>query len=146
MKKAILIPIIIVSSILVVGGACVAIGVLNSKNNKIIENTYEVGEFTKIDIDIKTADLEFKVASDGKNKVVCEEREKEYHTVEINEETLTIKGVDKRKFYEKLFNINFTPMKVTVYLPSNAYDDTKIKSSTGDVYIPADFSFKSFCR
>ena len=81
MKKAILIPVIIGSVLLVVGGTIFAIGVgMNNASSKVVEKEYEVGEFNKLNIDVDTADINFQVTTDGTRKVVVKEREKQYHS------------------------------------------------------------------
>ncbi len=138
MKKITIAPIIIGSILMSAGITACGIN-----SDPIITNEHEVGFYSNINIDIKTADLEFKVAEDGTRKVVCEEREKEYHTVEVVDDTLTIKAFDTRKWNEKAFNFNTKSMKVTIYAPSEAYNDGNIVSSTGDITIPHDYSFNN---
>ena len=144
MKPAVLIPIIIGSVLLAVGGVLIALGVRNNMAAARVTNTYEVKEsFSKFDIDIETADLEFKLSPDISNKVVCEETEKDKHEVSVINNTLSIKYHDERKWHEKIFNFNTAKMKVTVYLSELEFDSLKIDMSTGDVVVPDFFTFNS---
>lgn len=139
MKKAVLIPLIIGGALLTTATAIVAIGLINSANDKIITKTHEVSSYDDIKIDISTADLEFVMSNDSKDKVVVEEKEKQYHIVKVENNTLTIDYVNDSKWYENWFN--FKKMKVTVYTSKSAYNNVNIKSSTGDINISNAHSF-----
>ena len=113
---------------------------------KYTTNTYELTEsFSNITIDTDTADVIFKLSEDGTCKVECHEDEKEPHHVRAEGDTLRI-GKDSKSIWQFLtFNFGFwtdTP-SVTVYLPETEYKALSVDASTGDVDIPADFSFES---
>lgn len=144
MNGYVLIPIIL-GSVLLVGGAVVAgVAVANGvANSKMVTNTYELTDeqtFNNIKVNLSISDCEFRVAEGDKCTVVCEETEKYYHTVKVEDNTLVIDNVMNRKWYE-WFNFNWKKKKVTVYLPNTTYGNLKIDSSTGDVIIPKEFSF-----
>lgn len=142
MKGKIIIPIIIGSVLLITGSIIFGVGVANaSKNNKEVIKEYEVGEYSKINIDLNIADLEFVPTTDGTRKVVCVEREKIYHTVSVENNTLNIKGLNSRQWYETMFNFDWKALRVTVYAPSETYSEAKIESDTGDVIIPDAYTF-----
>lgn len=144
MKKAIIVPIVIGSTFLLAGSIIFGIGVANYIAHPVDQNvtkTYDVEEFTNVNVDVDISKIEFKVSEDGSRKVVCEEREKEYHTVEVKDGSLNIKSVDTRKWFEYAFNWSLTPLKVTVYTPAGDYNDATIKTSTGDITIPNNYSF-----
>lgn len=143
MKKAILIPIIVGGALLVTGSLIFAIALANnSKSSALVTNEYQIKEdFHNIDVDIDTSNLEFKTSEDGQGKIVFEERKKEHHEASVSADTLKIKYVDERKWSDRIFNINLKSMKVTVYLPNQEYGDLTIKNDTGEIYIPADFTF-----
>ena len=146
MKKIILLPIILGSTLLIVGGTIFAIGMTKSLNpaNQVTKHVdLNDKEFSNFDIDLDIADLEFKKSDDGSKKVVLNQSDKYYHTVETKDNTLKIQSVDTRKWYEKWFDFTLSFMKVTIYLPENSYGDLKIDSSTGDVDIPANYTFNS---
>lgn len=104
---------------------------LNTQKN--ISNTYEVNEdFNTISMDTSTADITFLSSTDGKCKVVCQEFEKEKHSVAVENSTLTIKAVNERKWYDYI-GINIGKVEVTVYLPKTEYQALIVKEDTGDI-------------
>lgn len=110
---------------------------------KYISNTYQVTEaFESISIDTDTADIVFSDSDNSTCKVICYEQENVKHTVTVQDGTLTVSEVDKRKWYEHI-GIAIESPKITVYLPSNEYNALSIKSSTGDIELPENFSFTS---
>ncbi len=146
MNGYVLIPIIFGSILLVggvaVAGVAIANGVANSKKET---NTFEFTDeqtFDKININLETAELEIKFSTDGKAKVVCDETEKYHHTVAVENGVLKIDSWQNRKWYE-LFMFDWTKKKVTVYLPSTNYSTLEVQQSTGDIYIPSDFTFEN---
>ena len=145
MKKAVLIPIIVASSLLLVGG--VFVGVSIAVANKT--NGYEVNEvvlnesFSNLDFDLSTSDLEFKASTDGAKKVILQERSKLRHEVKVEDNKLIVKKTDTREWYEKAFSFSTSYLKVTVFLPSNTYGDLYIHSSTGDISVPKEFTFNN---
>ena len=140
MKKIILVPIIAGSALLLAGTVLFGVCLANSINaGKSITKTVDVEAYNKLNIKINTADVELKVSEDGSRKVVLEETEKLYHTVEVSNNTLSIKSVDAREWYERLsFSL---AMKVTIYAPKEAYETSSIEVSTGNIIVPNDYSF-----
>ena len=130
--------------IFLIGGVILTIGISNSSKNKnIITKEYEVDDFNNLNIDISTANLAIKKAEDGKNKVICVEREKEYHEVSVKNNTLSVKSIDKKRWYERIFNFDFSEMSVTIYLKDNNYNELNIDISTGNTSIDKGFLFES---
>ena len=106
---------------------------------KYVTNTYNVdGKFSNINIEGDTEDIIFEKASDGVCKVVCKEEDDRPHIVTVEGDTLSITR-EKKLIWS--FGINFESPKMTVYLPEDAYGDIKVDSDTGDLDIPAGFSF-----
>lgn len=104
-------------------------------------NTYSIDQqFSDISIDTDTADILFVPSNEDVCKVVCYERKNENHSVVVKNDVLTIKQIDRRKWYEHI-SINFDSPKVTVYLPATEYASLFIKENTGDIEIPKDFHF-----
>lgn len=145
MKPVILIPIIIGGALLVTGGIIVGLGVKNSlSNNDVVNNEFKITEeVNKFDIDIDTADLEFKTASEGEAKVALVEKKKVFHETSLKDGVLKITAVDQRPWHEKIFSWGWNRMKVTVYVPANEYTELKIKIATGNIIIPNDFTFEN---
>ena len=79
-------------------------------------------------------DIEFKLSTDDKTTVVCYEKVKVYHTVSAENGTLKIKCTDDRKLFDYL-GFSFSSPKITVFLPSESYNDIDIKLTTGDILI-----------
>ena len=145
MKKFI-IPFIIVGATLLTAGAIVfAVGISNYKvNGNMQTNTYDLDQsFNKFNFDLDVADVEFRVSDNDKSQVICEEKEKQPHEVKVSNDTLYITASDQREWYEKAFDFNYKPQKVTVYMPAKEYDAFLLKSSTGNLKMPNDFSFAS---
>lgn len=150
MRTAIKVWLIIAASLVLVGAIVfAAVMVINNGDfsklgtTKYKTETYEFSEkISNISIDTRTSDLVFLPSDDEKTKIVCYEEEKLAHSVEIEEDTLVIKLVDERKWYE-LIGINTKTPSVTLYLPESEYRALKITNSTGDIDIPRDFKFES---
>lgn len=147
MKKIILLPIILGGTLLVVGTTVTVIAATRMSNSSgagHIQNSYDIDqEYTSFNAELATADFEIKLASDGKTRVDCDEKEKQHHEIKVTDNTLNIKLIDERRWYEKWFDWDFRSMKITVYVPEKAYDNFNIKSSTGFVKTPKEISFKS---
>lgn len=126
-----------------------------SADGKKAQNTHIVKEeFDSIHIDTSTADVFFEVSEGDEVKVVLDEAEKRYHTVEVDATgTLQIREVSKRKWYD-FFNMfgGFGKKKIVVYLPEKKAEgvarklenaepakfvlqNLTIDISTGDVHI-----------
>ena len=131
MKKIIAIIIVVAIVLIGVGGVLIYKGYKDGYfTPEFIEKTYELEDFDNIDIKIDVSDITFKKASDGKAKVEVRELENLYHVVSVENNTLTITQVDEMKTFEKW--AIFTNLKVTIYLPKDAYDSIKVDSSVGN--------------
>ncbi|MBR6646543.1 MAG: DUF4097 family beta strand repeat protein [Clostridia bacterium] len=98
-------------------------------------NTYNVSEkFDKISIDVSITDINFVLVEDESCSVVCKETEKLSHSVSVKDDTLVIRMIDKRKWYDNI-GINIGSYEMTVYLNENEYKSMKIETNTGDVKI-----------
>lgn len=143
--KGFVVGLIVLGGLALVGGAAVlAYGMARGGiNDNFVTNEYKLEEdIDIINIDTTTADIDIKKADGDQGKVVCVEKEKVYHKVNVSDKLLTIKENDDRKWYQKyLFNWNFKSMSVTVYLPEAAYNDITVDSNTGHIYIAKEFTF-----
>ena len=107
------------------------------------ENTYVAdGEFKNISVSSDTDSIEFILYDGTDTKAVCRERRNVSHSLSVADDTLYIKTVDRRKWYEYL-GISFGFPKVTVYLPQKDYGDLFIESKTGNVTVPEGLSLES---
>ena len=110
---------------------------------RTVTNTYTpAGDFEDILIGIDTAELTFLPSEDGKLKVICVEEEGMQHVVAVSDGTLSIQAVDTQRWYEKI-GVGGEKTSVTVYLPKKEYGALTLKTSTGDVTVPAAFRFRS---
>ena len=106
-------------------------------------NAYEiVDEFNKIEINAKTANINFQLAEDGECKVVCYENKKEKHLTSVDNGVLKINYTNEKRWYDYLHILSNSP-KITVYLPDLDNITLTIKVSTGDVKLPSDFTFEN---
>lgn len=104
-------------------------------------NTHIISQhFHSISIDTDTADITFIPTEEASSSVVCYERKNAIHTVAVTDDTLEIKVVDSRKWYEHI-GIHFTAPKITLYLPESQYTALSVNESTGDIEIPDAFQF-----
>lgn len=119
-----------------VGGNFLKLSVANSK-----ENTYTVDElFSKIRIDAAETDIQFVPSENTDCRVECIESDRVYHTVSVDNNTLTITRTDERKWYEHI-GFFFYEMKITVYLPKDTYEELKLNTASGDISVPKLFCF-----
>lgn len=103
--------------------------------NKYETNKYDIADnFKNISVNVKTADIVFVASEKAKTVVVCFEQDNANHEVSVDNDTLTIKLVDERKWYEYI-GINFRTPKITVYLPQGEYGNLTVSASTGDIDI-----------
>ncbi len=108
------------------------------------QNTYTVdNEFKNIYIMGAECDITFIKSDENICKVVCDESDKIYHTVEVLDDTLTIKRKNAKKWYERIISFDFGKMAVTIYLPKNEYENLYALTLTGNINIPSDFSFEN---
>ena len=141
---------IIAATLVLIG--CIAFGSAMSMLNwdftklsttKYESNSYEISDnYKNILIITDTSDVVFIPSKSLTTSVDCYEQENTKHTVTVNDNTLVIKMVDTRKWYEYI-GINFGTPKITVSIPQEEYNTLSVKSSTGDVEIPKDFKFES---
>ena len=133
----------IVAGILIFAIALGASGCNFSKmgNKNYQTKEYEITqEFNSLSLNTDTADIILTPASDEKCKVVCYENEKIYHSVTVENGALTVSVKDERKWFDYI-GINWENEKITVYLPNSEYQALNVKTDTGDVKIPKDFTF-----
>ena len=109
---------------------------------KYVTNTHKIDEaVTSISINTNTGDIVLVPSDSNLCQVVCQEEEKVFHSVTMEDGCLKVQVQDQRKWYEYI-GINIGHPKITITLPRGAYEDLMVKGSTGAVQIPADFSFR----
>lgn len=106
--------------------------------------THTISEsFQHINIQETEADVRILPAQDGQCKVVCYDSEKLVHTVSVADNTLTVKRTDSRQWHERIgiFWDDWDDVTVTLYLPEQAYASLVLQTVSGDVSVPAGFTF-----
>ena len=150
MSKKMKIWLIIAASLVLVGG--IIFGVMMTilkwdfkqlSTTKYETNNYKIDEnYENISIVSGSADIEFILCESSESSVICHELENVNHSVTVQNDTLVIEVIDKRKWYEYI-GINFGTPKITVYVPQSENSGLSIRSSTGHVKIPKDFKFEN---
>lgn len=108
-----------------------------------ITKVYRIDEsFKKVLINANESNITF-VKGDSECLVDVKQPAKVGHTVKVQNETLTIEINDTRKWYEQITVFSFRTPEITVHLPQDEYESLVINSSTGNIEIPNNFSFKS---
>lgn len=112
-------------------------------NTKYETNNYIFAEpIQRISVSTSVCDVVF-VPSDGDTaSVFCYEQRHLNHTVTATDGTLCVVLNDTRKWYEHLSLFSFETPKITVALPAGTYQNISVHTSTGNVSVPADFTFE----
>lgn len=148
MRKATKMWLITAASLVLIGGILFA-GVMSTVGwnfSKFSTVRYEtnmhetVEPFDDISLTTDTADIVFALSDDGKCRVECYEEENAKHSVTVEEDTLVIKVISTKSWYDYI-GFHFGSPKITVYLPKIEYNALSIHESTGNVEIPKDFAF-----
>jgi len=133
---------ILIGSIIFVGalfGSGWDFSILSQENFET--KTIDVNDkFGSISINADEADVIFTPSSDGACRAVFYKSEDVECSASVQNGTLVIKLIDKRKWYEHIGIYHESP-KITLYLPQDKYSSVSVKCTTSDVYIPGDFSF-----
>ncbi len=150
MKKVTRLMIVFATSLVFIGGAIFAVAMtingwdfskLTTKD--YVTKSYEITqEFTSIDVDVSTADVNVKLATDGKCMVVTYEDKKIEYTPNVSNGTLKISKKDNRKWYDYI-GIDAGNSQITVYLTQLQLDALNITASTADVTIYKELTFKN---
>ena len=113
-------------------------------SSKFETNVYDINEQVRDIVIISDTDkITFVPTDDGSCRVELFEREKLKHIVSSEASSLRIELEDTRKWYDYIGLFQFKTPRITVYLPRGEYASLSIKTSTGDVSLPAGFSFES---
>ncbi len=144
---AILIAVIVVA----IGGALVFAGLSavhfkfrDLDTAKYVTNTYDLGEgFTRVEMDLDTANVTLEPAADGKCRVVCVEQEKHLHTVAVKGGALIVRAAEGRPWSILDVGIHTKSPSVTVYLPAADYESLKVEADTGRVVLSPGLAFRT---
>ncbi len=106
-------------------------------------NTYDPGAgFTRVVIDVDTADVRLEPAADGKCRVVCVEQEKYPHAVTVQGGALIVRSAEE---HWSILNIGIHTKSpsVTLYLPAAAYASLKLEADTGRIVLVPGLVFET---
>ena len=152
MKKSKRIAIIIALVCVIAGFAIVALSLvtigfdftkINTMSFEKVTHTVNDG-YDKVDISNIECDVIIKYRANTQNITLVESTESDeiINTVEVDDETLVIRRVDTRSWYERLaIWWNKDPV-LTVYLPKKNYSSLKLSTTSGDVFVTNDFKFE----
>ena len=113
-------------------------------SSKFETNVYDINsQVHDIVIVSGTDKITFVPTDDGSCRVELFEREKLKHRVSSENSELRIELEDTRKWYDHIGLFQFKSPRITVYLPRGEYASLSVNSCTGDVSLPAGFSFES---
>jgi len=122
--------------------AALGFGFNKLETTEYVTKTYEVTEtFDDIDIEADTEKVDLVYAQDGICKVVCVEKADSPHKVCVEENILKISEVPHLGTFKPAVSLH--DMSITVYLPEYRYGDINIATDTGDVSLPAGFTFEN---
>jgi len=106
-------------------------------------HTYSVKEsFRDISIGTDAFDVRLVPSEDTRCRVVCTESDKIRCRVKVEDNTLRIESVDKRRWYEHIgWFVNINEMEITVFLPQSQYGSLHVRTLSGSVEVPEAFAF-----
>lgn len=97
--------------------------------------------FRNISILSHTEDIVFEPSGDGLCHVTIRKPKRRTAEAFVRDDTLTIETREDGPWYEHLLFFSLESSRITVSLPRGTYESLKIRESTGDVTLPADFRF-----
>lgn len=102
-------------------------------------NIKEINNEIKINANI--ANINIKLTNDNKNIITYDENKKIYFEIKEIEGVLSIKQIDKRSFFEKLFN--YKKISINLFLSNIKYNFLNIDGKTGNIKIDEGFTFEN---
>ncbi len=106
---------------------------------------YPVKEaFRDIHVEAGSGSVRLLPSEDGKCSVVCLEAENIVYTVEVKNDTLTVKREDRRTAKQLVgIQLGSKQEDIQLYLPEESYRDLELESASGELKVPDDFSFET---
>lgn len=143
MSKGKLIAIIIAVSCIVLGSGLICFTIVVNEFDfekfntmDFVENSYVIeDEVRSINVDGVECDVKIFVSEDEKVKVQTKESDKIITSIDVEAGTMTLKRVDKRKWYERISIWWGEDLHITVYLPEAEYEDIILKTASGDIKV-----------
>ena len=151
MKRAAKVCLIIAVIMIISGGAvfCAAMQKIgwdfsSFGGGKYVTRTVPVtGDFQNISVSGDTDDVSFLLSDDGKCRVEFYESEIRPHDASVENGTLSVRCADTREWYVKFPVVSVETPVIKIYLPRKEYGAVSVRSDTGDVTVPKEFSFES---
>ena len=147
MKKTVIAILIAVLVVAIGAGLCFAgLSTVHFDIKKLdwteyVTNTHEMSEsFTRVEMDVDTADVNIQPAADGKCRVICVEQEKYPHTVTVENDALIVHAAKGKRWNFNIGVLVNSP-SVTVYLPAAEYESLQVEADTGTVTLAPGLSF-----
>ncbi len=140
---------LIVAAALIIVGAVIFTAILAKCDwdfTKLSTDDFQTKTYTSpsavknISIDANTTDIVFYATDEDSLSVVCRELVNAPHTVSFDNGNLTIDQDDYRKWFHHIGIHSRTP-KIEIYLPCSELGALNIDVTTGDITIPANFTF-----
>lgn len=99
--------------------------------------------FRIIDIESTDCDVILRYSDDKSWKVVCPQNDKVKYKAESKNGTLTVRRIDERHWYDHIgVNLPFVNAKIYVYVADTEFLTIKVRTTSGDITVPHDFSFR----
>lgn len=143
---------------LIIAGVCLLVGSITALSAAAIkgfslssfntdhfeEKTYTVAEaFENLDLHTVEEDIIFTVSDDDTCKIVCRENDTLTYEIAVRGNTLSITRKDSKKWFQHIgiFWGSFDT-DITVYLPKTQYNQITAASVSGNISLPANFTFE----
>ena len=143
MKKAfvLLTSVILLTTLLFAMAGCSGGNKFMQTLNNYTEKAEQIStSFDGIEIVSDTADLTFVPANECKIEYTTHKRIT--YSTAVENGVLKIKIKDSRHWFEKIFSFGGRST-LTVYLPAGEYSSLTVNQDTGDINVPADYTFGS---
>ena len=148
MKKGAIIALIVAFVLILTGGLILVFGLsfagtAEDSVTMLVESEHFIPEaFDSVLIKTEDCNVDFVVFNgEADPHVVIRERERTSHQVLVEDGTLKIKMVDRRRWQDHI-GLNWENMEMTVYLPQRQYENVRVTTATGHIQIPEVFSTK----
>lgn len=105
--------------------------------------TYGIDQqVTAIVVESEEGSVRLLPAGDGECRAVCTENENGSlrYDVSVSDGVLSVRARDQRHWYERI-GIFIADVGVELYLPQGDYEGLTVRTSSGSVHVPEDFSF-----
>ena len=111
----------------------------NTQETQVVNHTVSES-FANISVDVSDCDVRFVSCHGDTCPVDCPESPNLSYSISVEQGTLIITEQDDTAWYHHV-GIDLEPKELVVYLPQQTYGTLKLKTVTGNVSLPQDFSF-----